>query len=98
MSANLRPALVAHRVCGFRDERRKINEVEAEEIASLLIACLHDADYTCNETGSPTSFGVISLLGDEQALVIENILRHRLPPRYFRQAPASLWQCRSVSR
>ena len=83
LSAVLRPALVAHRVCGFRDDRRKINEVEAEEIASLLMACLHDPAYACNETGSPTSFGVISLLGDEQALLIENLLRCRLAPDVF---------------
>src|SRR6266446_3381091 len=38
LSASVRPALVAHRVHGFRDGRRSINEVEAEEIASLVIA------------------------------------------------------------
>jgi very-short-patch-repair endonuclease len=83
LSASVRPALVAHRVHGFRDERGKINQVEAEEIASLVIACLSDEEYAQNESGRPTSFGVISLLGDEQALLIENLLRRWLPPDVF---------------
>ena len=79
-SAPVKPAIVAHRVNGFRDERGKTNEVEAAEIASLILACLEEPDYSLNELHQPTSFGVISLLGDEQALLIENILRMRLPP------------------
>ncbi|HKI01091.1 MAG TPA: AAA domain-containing protein [Thermoanaerobaculia bacterium] len=80
LSASVHPALVAHRVQGFRAARGKTNNVEAEEIASLIIACLRDPDYATNESGRPTSFGVISLLGDEQALLIEDRLRLRLPP------------------
>lgn len=83
LSASVRPALVAHRVNGFRDGRGKTNEVETEEIASLVIACLGDAEYALNESGQTTSFGVISLLGDEQALMIENLLRLRIPPDVF---------------
>src|SRR5258708_32216229 len=41
MSASVRPALVAHRVRGFRDANGKTNQVEAEEIASLVVGCLH---------------------------------------------------------
>ncbi len=83
LSAAVRPALVAHRVRGFRGERSRVNEVEAEAIASLVIACLEDPDYARNELGSPTTFGVISLLGDEQALRIEQMLRLRLSPNIF---------------
>ncbi len=83
LSASVRPALVPHRVYGYRDDRGKTNQVEAEEIASLLIACLNDAEYAQNESGRPTSFGVISLLGDEQALLIESLLRRRLAPEHF---------------
>ncbi len=82
-SANVRPALVAHRVCGSRDPRGKTNQVEAQEIASLVIACLNDSDYAVNDSGRPTSIGIISLLGDEQGLLIENQLRRRLPPDAF---------------
>ncbi|MBW8879480.1 MAG: AAA family ATPase [Acidobacteria bacterium] len=80
LSASVRPALVAYRVNGFRDGRAKTNGVEAEEIASLLIACLRIPEYARNESGRPASFGVISLLGDEQALLVENLLRLRLSP------------------
>jgi very-short-patch-repair endonuclease len=83
LSAGIRPALVSHRVGGFRDGRGKTNEVEAEEIASLVVACLHDSEYARNDLGRPTSFGVISLLGDDQALLIENTLRARLAPDIF---------------
>jgi len=83
LSASVRPALVAHRVNGFRDGRAKTNDVEAEAIASLLIACLQTPEYVRNESGDLTSFGVISLLGDEQALLIENRLRSRLSPDVF---------------
>jgi very-short-patch-repair endonuclease len=83
LSASVRPALVAHRVPGFRDRGGRINEVEAVEIASLVIACLDDPTYALNEFGGPTTFGVISLVGDEQALRIEQILRQRLSPDIF---------------
>jgi very-short-patch-repair endonuclease len=82
-SSPVKPAMVAHRVNGFRDERGKTNQVEAEEIASLVIACIGESEYARNDLGHPTSFGVISLLGDEQALVIENILRMRLSTDVF---------------
>lgn len=36
-----------------------------------------------NKSGQATSFGVISLLGDEQALLIETLLRQRLSPDEF---------------
>ena len=82
-SSPVRPALIPHRVQGFRSEGGKTNEVEAEEIASLVVACLSDPDYQHNDFGQLTTFGVISLLGDEQALLIENMLRMHLSPDVF---------------
>jgi very-short-patch-repair endonuclease len=82
-TAPVKPAMVAHRVNGFRDERGKTNEDEAEEVASLVIACLSEPEYTRNDFDQATSFGVISLLGDEQALIIENKLRMRLSPELY---------------
>ena len=78
ISAPVRPALVPHRVTGYRAGNDKTNPVEALEIASLVVACIEDASYGLNESGEPTTFGVISLLGVEQALMIEEILRQRL--------------------
>lgn len=88
MFAPVRPFVVSHRVNGFRGENCKTNEIEAEEIASLVIACLNNATYQLtkdgpNEPERPTTFGVISLLGDEQATLIENILRLRVSPDVF---------------
>lgn len=83
LSASIRPGLVSHRVNGARDSAGKTNEIEAEEIASLVIACLGDDEYVRNTSGQATSFGVISLLGDDQALLVENLLRCRLPPELF---------------
>lgn len=83
LATSVRPAMVAHRVQGFRDGMRRTNRVEAEEIVSLIMACLNDEAYRTNEFGHPTSFGVISLLGDEQALEIEEQLRRRVSPDLF---------------
>ncbi len=69
----IRPHTVCHRVAnGFREE--KINRAEAIEIASLTMACMDQPEYAAK------SFGVISLLGDEQATIVDDILRKRLPP------------------
>jgi very-short-patch-repair endonuclease len=78
-SSSVAPALVSHRVAGFRDGKKKINYAEAEEIASLLIACMEDEFVSKNDYGLPTCFGVISLLGDEQPFLIEKILRQKVP-------------------
>ncbi len=82
-SAPVRPAVVSHRVNGYREPHGKSNGVEAEEIASLVAACLEDPAYTHNELGEPTSIGVISLVGNEQAYLIERKLRKWLPPEMF---------------
>jgi very-short-patch-repair endonuclease len=78
LSATVRPALVPHRVNGYRD-RGDTNSQEAEEIAALIIACIEQPEYALNEFGLPTTFGIITLLADEQALPIDEILRQRLP-------------------
>ena len=82
-SASVSPALVPQRVNGYRESQGKSNKVEAEEVASLITACLEDPSYAKNELGEPTSFGIISLLGDEQAYLIESLLRKRLAPDVF---------------
>jgi very-short-patch-repair endonuclease len=82
-SAPVRPALISHRVSGYRESSGKTNPVEALEVASLLVACIEDPLYAVNEFGEPTTFGVISLLGVEQALMVEEILRQRLDPVTF---------------
>ncbi|MEB4591770.1 AAA domain-containing protein [Candidatus Thiothrix sp. Deng01] len=78
LSSPLRPALISHRVEGARNDNGKINHIEAETIASLIIACIHHPTYARNDSGQTTTFGAITLLGSEQSEYIDNILRHRL--------------------
>lgn len=71
-SSKLRP-IISHRVNGEREGRSKINQTEAQEIVALIAAmCQHEA-Y------AQQSIGVISLLGAEQAQLIERMLREHLP-------------------
>lgn len=68
------PAVVAHRVAaGAWDEDRRVNEPEARETAALLVAATEQPEY------ADATFGMISLLGDEQALLVDELLRRWLP-------------------
>lgn len=80
-SASVSPALVSQRVQGYRTDMT--NFIEADEIASLIVACLEDGAYQMNENAEWTSFGVISLLGDQQAFLIEQKLHERLSPEIY---------------
>ena len=78
----LRPHTIAYRVTGSSRDG-KINRQEALGVASLLTAAMEQPEYKKNDAGQPTSFGVVSLVGDEQALEIDNLLRrHISPDRY----------------
>ena len=69
------PPVVNYRVLnGQREGRRKINIEEAESVVSLMMACMEQPEYE-GET-----FGAISLLGDDQAKLIQQIIFKRLEP------------------
>ena len=72
-SSILKPAIVECKVDGKRDEKNKINKIEAEAIVSLIEVCIGMKEY------KNSSFGVISLLGDEQAELIQNLIVKRIP-------------------
>jgi very-short-patch-repair endonuclease len=72
----LKPATVAYQVKQARAVN-KVNPIEAETLASLLVAAIEQPEY------GNASFGVISLLGTEQALLIDDILRKRLPEKEY---------------
>ncbi len=72
----LRPHVIAHRV-DARPAYGKVNRDEAAVVAALLIAS------TEHEAYDGKSFGVISLLGDDQALTIEQTLREHLKPEEY---------------
>jgi very-short-patch-repair endonuclease/DNA polymerase III delta prime subunit len=74
----IRPHTISHRVKnGFRE--KKFNQAEAMEIASLIVACIEQPEYR------EKTFGVISLLGDEQATHVDDLLRRHLEPTVFLQ-------------
>lgn len=73
-----RPPTIAYPVKSF-SKKEKVNEEEAYAVASLLIACSQQPAY------KDATFGVISLLGTEQALYIETLLRRYMPtPDYMK--------------
>src|SRR5260370_7461491 len=60
-----------------------VNRQEALTVASLLAAAMEESEYRKNDAGQPLSFGVVSLVGDEQAIEIDNLIRaHVSPDRY----------------
>jgi hypothetical protein len=71
-SSNLQPAVINYKVSGLRDSSKKINLEEAKCIASLIAACIERDEY------KDSTFGVISLLGTEQAKVIKDILLDKI--------------------
>ena len=75
----LRPHTIAYRVAGSSRDG-KINRQEALGVASLLTAAMEQPEYKKNDAGQPTTFGVVSLVGDEQALEIDNLLRKHISP------------------
>jgi len=81
---HLRPHTVAHRVSGSSRDG-KVNRQEALAVATLVAATIEQREYQKNDAGEPLSIGVVSLVGDEQALEIDNLIRARISPdRYER--------------
>jgi very-short-patch-repair endonuclease len=68
----VRPPLVAHRVTNATAEN-KINWKEIDETAALVLAANEISAY------KGLTFGVISIVGEEQALKIEELLRRLMP-------------------
>jgi very-short-patch-repair endonuclease len=76
-SARVRPPTVVYRVEGSRTD--KVNSTEATAVACLVAAACEQPEY------AGATFGVISLVGEEQALEIERLLRNRLAPEEYDQ-------------
>lgn len=71
-SSDLKPAVINYKVPGMRNEKRKINELEAKTVVSLIKACIEMKEY------ADSSFGVISLLGDEQSDLIQKMIVEKI--------------------
>lgn len=74
-STDVKPALVSHGVLGSTS--RKTNQEEADEIVRLIMACIKLPQY------SGKTFGVISMVGDDQTKLIDNQLRLHLDPAVY---------------
>ena len=72
-SVHVKPALVAHRVNGC-EIGHNVNPEEAITVATLIAAAIEQPEYV------KATFGVISLVGDRQALEVDRLLRTHLPP------------------
>ena len=72
--------MVPYRIKGTRSLDAKTNQGEVDAIVSLIVAAIRHPKYSVNESGGPASFAAISLLGSEQAQLIENKLRIYLTP------------------
>ena len=71
-SSTLKPAVIDYKVSGIRDEKRKINMIEAQTVTALLKSCLELEEY------EGSSFGVVSLLGDEQSELIQKMIVEKI--------------------
>lgn len=70
-AVDLKPATIAYQVEGT-STRNNVNHVEALTVASLLVAAIEQPEY------KDKTFGVISMVGDQQALAIDALLRSHL--------------------
>jgi very-short-patch-repair endonuclease len=84
-SIPLNPHVVHFRVESGRDRGDNVNEVEAETVAALLCAAIEQPEFAKNDHGKPTTFGVVSMVANNQALKIDGILRQRLEPAEYRR-------------
>jgi very-short-patch-repair endonuclease len=76
---HLLPHTLSYRVSGSSRDG-KVNRQEALAAAALIASAIEQPEYQHNGAGQPLSFGVVSLVGDEQALEIDNLLRSRISP------------------
>ena len=75
-SSRLLPAVVNYRVAnGRREEKRKVNPAEADAIVALMQGCMREPEY------DGKTFGVISLLGDDQVKLIQQKIELQLDAR-----------------
>lgn len=71
-SSPYKKQLIAHRIQGATSTAKK-NQKEATEIASMIVAMSDMKEY------ADASIGVISMVGTEQAILIDSILQRKLP-------------------
>lgn len=70
----IKPPVIEYRVKNGLKNFKKVNEVEATHIASLICAMVEDGAYV------DKTIGVISLLGTEQSYEVDRLLQTHLSP------------------
>lgn len=76
-SVKVKPSVIELRIPNAYKSANKVNEIEAEHIASMICACNEEDNY------KDKTIGVISLLGHEQASEIDKLLRVNLEPKEY---------------
>lgn len=71
-NVNIFPSVVNYRVDGHREFSRKINIAEARTIVAAIEACIEREEY------KGKTFGIITLLGEQQARYIENLVFEKI--------------------
>src|ERR1051326_7641828 len=71
-----RPHVIAYHV-EDATSNQKVNDEEALTVASLLVAATEQPEY------EDATFGVICMVGEEQAIRIDGLLQHFLPPAEY---------------
>jgi very-short-patch-repair endonuclease len=71
----LEPVITCHVLDGYREDNRKINKTEAQNLVRRVVDCCADPKY------ENMSMGIISLVGSEQAKLIDALLRQQLDPQ-----------------
>jgi very-short-patch-repair endonuclease/Cdc6-like AAA superfamily ATPase len=82
-AVKLKPHVISYPVKPSLFDDGDVNRAEAEAIASLICAAVKQPEYAVNEQGAPVTFGVVSLVGEKQALLIDDLLRQRLPAEEY---------------
>jgi very-short-patch-repair endonuclease/DNA polymerase III delta prime subunit len=82
-AVKLKPHVIPYQVKPHLFDDRDVNHAEAEAIASLICAAIKQPEYAVNEQGTPVTFGVVTLVGDKQALLVDDLLRQRLPAEEY---------------
>jgi len=77
-SARVRPPLLVHAITGG-EKADRVNEEEAREIAALVAATCEMPEY------DDCTVGVISMVGTDQAVFIDALLRQHLPAAEYRR-------------
>ncbi len=78
-SITVKPAMVEYRVEDGAPSGKKTNKNEANAIVSLICACMKQPEY------KGLTFGVITMIGDEQGVLIDRMLRERITESEYRE-------------